>query len=255
MSDKYEKELNIAVEASVVAGDFLRRRENLIVDSQEGKDIKLAADRQSEDIIIDRLSDTGIAILSEERGLIGDVGGDGYRWIVDPIDGTANYYRGLDDLSCVSIALWKGDRPVLGVINRFVNGDIFTAVVGSGAYLNNKPIRVSSVKNIEQAVIATGFPVKGDYSTEALAGFVSRIQRFKKVRMLGSAALMGVFVACGLVDSYAEDNIMLWDIAAAAAIVLAAGGVVENDIGEGNKCKCRLFATRELAEVCHAEGI
>jgi len=240
------KLLDIAVDAACKAGDFLRERTNLSVESSEGKDIKLAADKLSESIIIDVLSSTGIPILTEESGYLGDKA-DKF-WIIDPLDGSMNYYKGLTDYACVSIALWENDEPVLGVINRFSNNEIFTGIKDGKAMLNNKIINTSGIKDIQNAVMATGFPVKRDYSDEGLLNFFNQVRRFKKVRMLGSAALMAVYVACGRVDAYFEEGIMLWDVAAALAIIKAAGGEVScKELGD-NRCVVSCFSTSRLME-------
>ena len=251
----YEKELSIALKAAKKAGDYLVQRSNLHVDSQEGKDIKLAADRESESIIVDILSQTGFPILSEECGATEEIDWKKNYWIVDPIDGTVNYFRRLEGLSCVSIALWNNDQPILGVVNRFELDQVFTGVVGYGAFLNGEPIKTSAMKYISQAILTTGFPVGCDYSSKSLQAFIKQAQRFKKVRMLGTAALMGALVASGQVDAYIEDDIMLWDIAAAAAIVLSAGGEFIYRPFADNKCQCRLFASKMLAEEYDAEII
>jgi len=248
----YIAELNVAISAVKAAGDFLSSQVDLQIDSQEGKDLKLAADRQSESILIEKLGNTGIPILSEEKGFQGEEHPEGYKWIVDPIDGTVNYYRRLEGLSCVSVALWKGNQPVLGVINRFEQNELYAGIVGNGATLNGVSIKTSGITQVSQGIIATGFPVGRDYSSESLQHFITNVQRFKKVRMLGTAALMGVFVASGQVDAYMEESIMIWDIAASAAIVLAAGGVFNYIPQEGGRCICQLFATKELSEAYNA---
>lgn len=249
----YEKELALALKASNLAGDFLKARQGIKVDDLTGKDIKLSSDKESEAIILDCLQASGIPVLSEECGFKGEKGE--YCWIVDPIDGTQNYFRGMDELVCVSIALWKDGKPVLGVVNRFDVGEVFHGVVGQGAYLNNEPMSPSGIAETSQAIMASGFPVKRDYSTEALTPFIKQVQSFKKVRMFGTAALMCTFVAAGRVDAYFEDEIMLWDIAAAVAIVQAAGGATEVELLNDNKCICRCFATKELLEDYHAKGL
>lgn len=241
----WEKEYHLAMQAAVYAGKYLAGLGDAVVDSQLGKDIKLQADRQSEKIIIDILQETGIPILSEECGLIG-THKNGKEWIIDPLDGTANFWKGMRDLSCVSIALWEDGRPVLGVVNRFCQNEMYSGIVGEGAWLNGNRIHPSSVEYTGNAVLATGFPVKRDYGADSLSGFITKVQNFKKIRMLGTAAIMGVFVAAGKIDAYTEEQIMLWDIAASSAIVKAAGGVVEIQVLKEDQCICRLFANQVL---------
>lgn len=258
MTYQYERELELAKMAAKEAGDFLKRREEIHVDASEGKDIKLSSDKYSEKIIIDRLKETEIPILSEECGRVnvqGNAECSGAVWIIDPLDGTANYWKGLQELACVSIALWKDSRPVLGVVYRFFSDELYHGIVGQGAFLNGEPIHTSDVTETEQAIVATGFPVHRDYGTESLSVFINQVQNFKKVRMLGAAAVMGTFVAVGKVDAYMEDEIMLWDVAAAAALVLAAGGEASVELLDDDKCICKCFATRALMEDYYAKSL
>lgn len=247
------KELELAIRAAKAAGEFLKKREDIRVDALEGKDIKLSSDKMSEKIIMDILAESGIPILSEECGFKGE---EGKRcWIIDPLDGTINYYKGMDELACVSIALWKEDGPLLGVVYRFMAEELYYGEEGFGAYRNEIPVQPSDIRQTQHAVMAAGFPVKRAYDTESLSQFVKQVQHFKKVRMLGAAAIMSTFVACGKIDAYFEDEIMLWDVAAGVAIVNAAGGSTELKLLQDNKVICKCFATKELMEDYHAKGL
>lgn len=243
----YESELKLAVEAAVKAGEELFRNDSLQVDSNIGRDIKLSSDKQSEKLIIDMLRETKIPILSEECGFISGSEKE-LRWIVDPLDGTANYYRNMTEMTCVSIALWKNNTPILGVINRFKEKEVYSGIVEVGAWKNGTMIQTSKMESLPESIIATGFPVNAKYDDESLRLFMRQIQNFKKVRMLGSAATMGAFVSDGRVDVYAEEGIMLWDIAAATALVQSAGGVTDITFLEKNRCICKLFANEKLKE-------
>lgn len=251
----YENEMELAVQATKEAGNYLRKRQDINIQDFSGKDLKLSSDKKSEKIILDYLSQSSYPVLSEECGIIG--GNNKLRWIVDPIDGTVNYFKGMDELSCVSLALWDSEKnyPVLGVINRFMRNELFTGSKGTGAFLNGAKIKPSNIKRTEDAVMATGFPVKRNYSTDSLLPFVQQVQHFKKVRMLGTAALMGVFVAAGRVDAYFEDEIMIWDIAAAMAIAEAAGAAVSYQPLAENKCIFKCFSNHDLMEDYHAKGL
>lgn len=249
----WNKELELAKKAAKAAGDFLKKREGIHVDALEGKDIKLSSDKMSEKMIFDILEESGIPVLSEEFGFKGQQGE--CCWIVDPLDGTINYFKGLDEFACVSVALWVKDRPVLGAVYRFMRDELFWGMEGDGAFLNGEKIKPSDITDTSQAVMATGFPVKRSYDTDSLSKFVRQVQCFKKVRMLGAAAIMGTFVSCGRLDAYFEDEIMLWDVAGAVAIVNAAGGAVSLEILDGNKCLCKCFATRELMEDYYAKSL
>ena len=249
----YKKELEIAKKAVLIAGGYLKQRTDIQVNFSDERDLKLSSDQQSEATIKEILKETKIPVLAEESGESGNLGE--LYWIVDPLDGTVNYYKGMTELSCVSVALWKQNEPVLGVVYRFIAGELFYGCVGDGAYLNGQRITVSSVEQTNHAVLATGFPVKRSYETEKLQRFIKSVQCFKKIRMLGAAALMASYVACGRLDAYIEEEIMLWDVAGAAAIVKAAGGSVELELLKDYKCICRCFANEKLREDYYAQGL
>jgi myo-inositol-1(or 4)-monophosphatase len=137
-----------------------------------------------------------------------------------------NFSRGFP-VHAVSIGLWDGATPVLGVIADIARGSIYRGLVGLGAWRDDRPIRVSSITERAQAVLVTGFPTGRDYGDAALAAFIARVQAFKKIRMIGSAALSLAFVAEGVFEAYTEEGIMLWDIAAGLALVAAAGGRID----------------------------
>lgn len=190
-------------------------------------DIKIAADKISEKMILNKLAkDSLYPVLSEESGLTGGkTDNNGYRWIVDPLDGSLNYLRRIP-FCCISISLWKKDEPVIGVVLDFNRHECFTAIVGVGAWLNDRPIHVSNVNNKSQAILCTGFPSGATFSNKELSRVISVIKRFKKVRWLGSAALSLAYVACGRTDFYYEHGINLWDVAAGLCLVKAAGGSI-----------------------------
>jgi len=223
---KWQAELELAKTASMKASTRLARllTGQKAVLSDAGRDIKLQADRDSEAVILEVLAQSEYPVLAEESGEHGAVGDTPY-WVVDPLDGTLNFSRGLP-LSCVSIALCRGSDPLLGVIRDFNREECYAGVVGEGAWLNDAPVTVSDVKACSKAILATGFPVNRDFGSASLMEFVAQVKRFKKVRLFGSAALSLAFVACGRVDAYAEDNIMFWDVAAGLALVKASGGYV-----------------------------
>lgn len=225
---KWEAELKLAVAAAEAGGAVLRDAltKTKAVLSAEGKDIKLQADQDSEKAIIATLASSGFPVLAEESGEHGETNTDGAMWVIDPLDGTMNFNRGIP-ICCVSVGLVDNGDPVLGVIYDFNHENWYTGVVGEGAWLNDEPMTVSDISERNQAILSTGFPVNRDYSGGALEEFVGQIQQFKKVRFFGSAAMSLTFVASGCVDAYTEDDIMLWDVAAGAALVKAAGGYVE----------------------------
>ena len=199
--------------------------------AESRRDVKLGADAEAEGLIIEDLrSSTDLPILSEERGSVGGSGrGDGLRWIVDPLDGSVNYLMGIP-LSAVSIGLWHDDQPVLGAIYDFWRDDMYTGILGSGAWLNDVPIRASETAEVGRAVLCTGFPAGTDFSSDAVGQFVRDVQQYRKIRLLGSAALSLAFVAAGRVDAYFERDIKLWDVAAGIAIACSAGSRIERAV-------------------------
>ena len=194
------------------------------------RDIKLEADYELEKVIIENIArKSEYPILSEECDVVDEKGaGDGYRWIIDPLDGTFNFYRGIP-MSCISIGFWKGTEPLLGVVFDLNRQEMFTGLVGRGAWLNGIPVKVSDVAEKSKAVMCTGFPVSSDFSKEPLLNFVDDVKMFKKVRLFGSAALSLAYVACGRADCYRENGIKIWDVAAGLALVKAAGGAFRMD--------------------------
>lgn len=227
----WEQELQVAAEAARAAGDLLRtlREREIDVLSAVGRDIKTQADQDAEALILGRLAATGHPVLAEESGEHGVIE-QGPMWVVDPLDGTLNYSRGVP-LCAVSIGLVVDLRPTLGVIYDFNRDELFSGVVGAGGTATyagvERPLRVSGRREAAQAMLTTGLPVRRDYSAESLTEFLGCMQRFKKVRMPGSAAIALGWVACGRFDAYCEDEIMLWDVAAGLALIEAAGGWVE----------------------------
>lgn len=232
--DRSRELLSVARQAAVLSGEFLIGANDSArkINSESGKDIKIAADLASEKVIIDYLKEkTDFPILSEEAGLIS---GDKQElsWVVDPLDGSYNYLRKIP-FCCVSIGLWRGDKPVLGVVYEFNQKELFSGIAGEGAWLNDAPIKVSNTKQKEKAVLCTGFPVNADFSQKAITDFIENSRSYKKVRLIGSAALSIAYVACGRADVYSERGIMFWDIAGAIPILLAAGG--ESDMEKAAK--------------------
>jgi myo-inositol-1(or 4)-monophosphatase len=225
----WEQLLNAADAAAREAGGILgsgaaRLRE---VAFQDKRDVKLRADTESEELIRRRLGEaTGFPVYGEEQG--GDASlRERYEpyWVVDPLDGTYNYLRGCA-LCAVSIGLMRGETPLLGVIHDFHSDTCFSGVVAGDFRVNGQPVRPQWESRHEQAALATGFPSGMDRSPARMQAFIERIAPFKKVRMVGSAALALAYVAAGQFDVYFEEGIRLWDVAAGLALVQAAGGTI-----------------------------
>lgn len=193
-------------------------------DASLPKEMKAASDRILEEVIVSRLRTSGLDILSEETGLIESGSGDALRWVVDPLDGTVNFMRGLAPCS-VSLALCHGNTPVLGVVGEFPSGQLAWGGAGLGAFRADLPIRVSTVAEKQQAVICTGFPSRFEFDSEGIKWIEATMAPFGKVRMLGAASISLLNVASGAAEVYSERDIMIWDVAAGLAIVEGAGGV------------------------------
>ena len=220
--------LGVAREAATAAGRLLLElcRKPVEILSEPGHDIKLKADQLAEDVILRILKERWpLPVLTEESGEHGGAEQNSRMWVVDPLDGTFNYSRGMP-MCCSSVGLWENGEPVLGAVYNFFLDQMFTGIVRQGAWLNGRPVAVSGVKDAAKAALATGFPHQQDFTDALLTEFIRQVQDFKKIRMLGSAALMGAYVACGWLDAYMEKDVWLWDIAAAVAICRGAGAAV-----------------------------
>jgi myo-inositol-1(or 4)-monophosphatase len=218
--------LETAKSAALLAGKHLKKQQNqdLEILLNAGRDIKLQVDVDAEKIIKDHLiAKSSFPILAEESGASNEL--NEFYWVVDPLDGTSNFLRNIP-ISCVSIALMLDIEPILGVIFDFNNDDLYFAHNKSEAYLNDSKLSVSSTALKSDATLVTGIPAKKNYSDEEFKNMISDFQSWKKIRMIGSAAMASAYVASGKADAYSENRIFLWDVAAGAAIVKAAGGEV-----------------------------
>ena len=221
---KIDSYLEIAKSAALLAGAYIKDQQNkdLEILLNEGRDIKLQVDVDAEKIIKDHIvAKSSFPILAEESGASNQL--NEFYWVVDPLDGTSNFLRNIP-ISCISIALMKNIEPILGVIFDFNNDDLYFAHHKSKAYLNDFELSVSSTALKSDATLVTGIPAKKNYSDEEFKNMISDFQSWKKIRMIGSAAMASVYVASGKADAYSENGIFLWDVAAGAAIVKAAGG-------------------------------
>ena len=217
--------LNIMIKASEKASKGLIRDfgelEQLQVSIKGPSDFVTNADTKAEKIIIDELTKSrkNYSILSEESGSKENKDIDNV-WIIDPIDGTINFLHGVPHFA-ISIALKSNNEIVSGLIYDPIKDEMFYAEKNNGAYFNNKRIRVSKRKKIEECLFATG-----GIDNENIK---QKINSKLKTRIAGSAALDMAYVASGRYDGYFQKNLNLWDIAAGIIIVKEAGGQV-NDL-------------------------
>ena len=222
------KEIKVAKKAAKEAGKLLTNNKhglNKLIFSSD-KAIKLRADMEAENIIKSILLDeSSFPILAEESGKSKESLEETF-WVVDPLDGTANYTRDIP-LCCVSIALMHNIEPVIGVVYDFNNNNLYEGSFEGEAKLNESVIEVSDVNKPKEGILITGLPNNTDYSDSALLKMVKDFQEWRKVRMIGSAAIASCYIASAKADVYKEFGTYLWDVAAGAAIVNAAGGKAE----------------------------
>ena len=227
LSDLHQQ-IEIAKNAAKEAGKVLLHKKDSLNQSifSSDKDIKLKADIEAENIIKSILEkESSFPILAEESGKSKEYLDETF-WVVDPLDGTANYARDIP-LCCVSIALMHKMNPVLGVIYDFNNSDLYEGHLDGEAKLNEIAIKVSDTTLPSEGILVTGLPNNTDYSDQALLGMVKDFQKWRKVRMIGSAAIASCYVASAKADVYKEFGTYIWDVAAGAAIVNASGGRAE----------------------------
>ncbi|HEV7664520.1 MAG TPA: inositol monophosphatase family protein [Chloroflexota bacterium] len=217
----------VGIEAALAAGQVQRTRIDSIgeIRHKSAVDIVTDVDVQSEREITQILHAAfpTHSILAEESGA--RAGDPRFRWIVDPLDGTTNYAHGFP-FFCVSIGLEVDGQLTLGVVYAPLLDELFVAEAGGGATLNGRPIRVSAVDELSQALLATGFPYARAEFPRALKSFEVVSLRSQAVRRAGSAALDMCYVACGRLDGYWEHAVQPWDLAAGVVLVSEAGGTL-----------------------------
>lgn len=221
-------ELETAVHAAKEAGKLLRANfhQPKHVDEALRHDLKLALDKESQDLI------TGIILeqhpshaIYGEEGLAGDQSSED-QWIVDPIDGTVNFFYSIPHF-CISIAKRVKKELTLGVIYDPMVDELWTIEKGGQPLLNGNPVTVSSRDKLEESILFVGCGKDEEALSTGLTRFKKGSLRARKMRMMGSAALGMAYIACGRLDAYVESRISLWDIAAGQLMIEATGGKVE----------------------------
>jgi len=224
MSNKF---LQTAIESAHAAGALLREHfgGELAVDQAYAHDLKLAMDVQSQELITRRIlgSHPEHALYGEE-GIAGNQESD-YHWIVDPIDGTVNYFYGIPHFA-ISIALRHNDRMIAGVIYDPMAQETWTVWEGEAPLRDGRRISTSLRATLSESIVALGFSKSQELVEHSVRRHRHVATRVRKIRMLGSAALEMAYVACGRLDAYVEDQVSLWDIAAGKMLVEQAGGLV-----------------------------
>ncbi len=212
--------------ARALARDF-GEVEQLQVSMKGPADFVTAADKKAEQIIFGELSHArpGYGFLMEESGAV-DGPDKSHRWIIDPIDGTTNFVHGIAHYS-ISIGLEREGQLAAGVVYNPLTDEMFWAEKGQGAFLNNRRLRVSARKNLNECLLATGIPFHGRKGQkELIADLNGVMDNVAGIRRFGSAALDLAYVAAGRFDGYWERGLSPWDIAAGIVLVREAGGLV-----------------------------
>ncbi len=229
-------QLNIAIRAARAAGNVINRYVDRVytlhVTSKERNDFVTEVDRHAERVIIDtiRAAYPEHGILAEESGRY--EGEATHRWLIDPLDGTTNFLHGFPPFA-VSIALEAHGQLEQAVVYDPVRDELFTASRGSGAYLNNRRIRVSGARRLYGALLGTGFPFKQpEHLDDYLQTFKAFCQDTAGIRRAGSAAIDLAYVAVGRLDGFWELGLKPWDMAAGVLLIKEAGGLV-SDFGGG----------------------
>ena len=217
--------LSTAIEAARAAGELLKANfgKPPEVNTFEAHDIKLDLDVESQALITEHLLKAfpEHAIYGEE-GIAGNAESP-FQWIVDPIDGTVNFFYGIPHF-CISIALRHEGEVIVGVILDPMRDELWEVTAGGAALLNGRPIRVSARSRLADAVLSVGFAKSQASINTGLPMFQKMVQRARKCRIMGSAALDLAFVATGRLDAYIESSVSLWDVAAGKLLVETAGG-------------------------------
>ncbi len=168
-----------------------------------------------------------------------------FHWILDPIDGTVNFFYGIPHF-CISIALREDAELILGVIYDPIRDELWQVRKGGPALLNGKPCAVSTRATVAEAILSVGFSKTKTTIDTGLPLFQDMVYRARKCRLMGSAALDMAYVASGRLDAYIEQSVSLWDIAAGILLIEAAGGSVKIETRADNPDKFSVLATNGL---------
>jgi myo-inositol-1(or 4)-monophosphatase len=229
MPSYLETSMEIARESGALLAHYFAKRIGYELKGEY--DLVTEADRASERLIVERLRThfPRHSIVAEEGG--GHESASEYRWYVDPLDGTTNFAHGFPMFN-VTLALERSGEMIAGCVFDPVRGEMFSAERGSGAYLNNRRMRVSAAPKIESALAATGFPSRKRHENVNVHFYYQMAMWSHGVRRGGSAALDLAYVASGRLDLFWEFGLKPWDMAAGVLLVAEAGGKVSDMQGE-----------------------
>jgi myo-inositol-1(or 4)-monophosphatase len=220
-----ETAVDIAREAGALLSSYFERR--VPFELKGDFDLVTEADRASEKLVVERLRShfPSHSIVAEEGG--GHESPSEYRWYVDPLDGTTNFAHGFPMFN-VTMGLERGGEMIAGIIYDPLRQELFSAERGSGAYLNNRRIKVSQCRRLEDSLASTGFPSRKRHLNINIHFYHQMAMASHGVRRTGSAALDLAYVACGRLDAFWEFGLKPWDMAAGSLIVREAGGAVSD---------------------------
>ena len=229
--------INVMVNACRKASKVLIRDfgevEKLQVSVKGPGDFVTITDKKVEKILIDELTKArpNYSVLSEETGEIKN--DEEFRWIIDPIDGTANFLHGIPHFA-ISVGLEKKGEIICGIIYDPIKDEMFTGEKGNGSYINNQRMRVSGRKKLKDCIIFTGGPRQTAQDKElSLKEYKNlSLKLLTPIRKMGSAALDMAYVAAGRCDGFWQRNLNHWDIAAGIVLVKEAGGFIKDFKGE-----------------------
>lgn len=223
--------LEIAIQAAQLGGEILRAHVHEAhtrrIDAKSEFDFVTNVDHESEATVVAHLQKhfPEHKILAEESGARGDASAT-VEWIIDPLDGTANYIHGVPNFA-VSIAARQRGEVLVGVVYDPLREELFTASKGTGAFLNGKPLHVTNTVRLHDCLIATGFPFRmKELSASYLKMFAAFFGQVRDLRRLGAASLDLAYVAAGRFSGYWEYRLNPWDFAAGVLLVREAGGLV-----------------------------
>jgi myo-inositol-1(or 4)-monophosphatase len=242
--------LDAAEKAARAAGKLLRKNfgRPQRVNAVAAHDIKLQIDIQTQELITKLLlKEFPKHALYGEEGIVGDQSSE-HQWIVDPLDGTVNYFYGIPHF-CVSIALRLRNEVMVGVIYDPIRREMWKGQKGETSKLNGDPVHVSDRADLAEAVVSVGLAKTGETINANFPLLQQMVHRVRKCRVLGSAALDMAYVACGRLDAYIEQGISLWDIAAGWLLVENAGGTVDVRPREDMKDKYSILASNGIVDL------
>lgn len=230
--------LKTAVSAARLSGDIIIKNLGHLTASdtrtKQAFDFVTKVDRWSEAVILQAIREKfpSHTFLAEET--LKQEETDNYRWIIDPLDGTTNYIHSYP-MFCVSIALEYKREIIVAVVFDPLRDELFHAIKGVGAFLNNRPVHVSGIALLEHSLIATGFPFRAKEMIDLyLAAFRAVFEKVSDMRRAGSAAIDLAYAAAGRFEGFFELKLSPWDIAAGSLLITEAGGTVTDFGGSGD---------------------